>query len=162
MLTSRGINRLQHTTKSTNSTSNMVEKNNANNENLKGATFAKESLIMVPDKLISDESLTSLQEAVHFRPLSAVVANKKPPVQPDLQQDQSIISNESILNVENIKNYDAFIVPNEKPANVPKQQIQTSSPFKGISLKDFETDRKLRQEQNKQKKELLYQAIERQ
>lgn len=40
----------------------------------------------------------------------------------------------------------------------PVENIQ--SPFKGISLKDFESHRKMIEEQNKQKKDLLQKAIE--
>ncbi|XP_065362375.1 RAB6-interacting golgin [Calliphora vicina] len=38
--------------------------------------------------------------------------------------------------------------------------LNVQSPFKGISLKDFESHRKMIEEQNRQKKEILYKAIE--
>ena len=40
--------------------------------------------------------------------------------------------------------------------------LEAPSPFKGISLKDFESHRKMIEEQNRQKKEMLYKAIEQQ
>lgn len=40
--------------------------------------------------------------------------------------------------------------------------LNINSAFKGISLKDFESHRKMIEEQNRQKKELLYQAIQEQ
>ncbi|KAH8366047.1 hypothetical protein KR093_008603 [Drosophila rubida] len=39
-------------------------------------------------------------------------------------------------------------------------KLSIDSPFKGISLKDFEQHRKMIEEQNKQKKQMLYKAIE--
>uniref|UniRef100_A0A1I8Q1E4 RAB6-interacting golgin n=1 Tax=Stomoxys calcitrans TaxID=35570 RepID=A0A1I8Q1E4_STOCA len=43
---------------------------------------------------------------------------------------------------------------------VPPSSLQVQSPFRGISLKDFETHRKMIEEQNRQKKDLLYKVIE--
>lgn len=40
--------------------------------------------------------------------------------------------------------------------------LNVDSPFKGISLKDFESHRKMIEEQNRQKKEMLYKVIEQQ
>ncbi|XP_030385301.1 RAB6-interacting golgin [Scaptodrosophila lebanonensis] len=53
---------------------------------------------------------------------------------------------------------DASILPSSKDSN--GDRLNTDSPFKGISLKDFEQHRKMIQEQNKQKKQMLYEAIE--
>lgn len=63
----------------------------------------------------------------------------------------------SILKV-NSTDDDSSILPSTKDST--EERISTDSPFKGISLKDFEQHRKMIQEQNKQKKEMLYQAIE--
>lgn len=81
-----------------------------------------------------DSSMSSLQEAVHFRPLSTKIESKEVP------------SDESILHVDKSE---------EKI-----KTINGGSPFKGVSLKDFESQRKMIEEQNKQKKDLLYKAIE--
>ncbi|KAH8398772.1 hypothetical protein KR222_003125 [Zaprionus bogoriensis] len=67
----------------------------------------------------------------------------------------------SILKVSSTDD-DASILPSCRDADSGQgeQQLQTDSPFKGVSLKDFEQHRKLIEEQNKQKKQLLYKAIE--
>ncbi|KAH8319372.1 hypothetical protein KR067_005547 [Drosophila pandora] len=56
---------------------------------------------------------------------------------------------------------DASILPSSKDSESRNSdRLNTDSPFKGISLKDFEQHRKMIEEQNKQKKQMLYQAIE--
>ncbi|XP_017059032.1 RAB6-interacting golgin [Drosophila ficusphila] len=54
---------------------------------------------------------------------------------------------------------DASILPSTKDSSLG-ERLNTDSPFKGISLKDFEQHRRMIEEQNKQKKQMLYQAIE--
>nr|XP_016933457.1 RAB6-interacting golgin [Drosophila suzukii] len=54
---------------------------------------------------------------------------------------------------------DASILPSSKEST-SRERLNTDSPFKGISLKDFEQHRRMIEEQNKQKKQMLYQAIE--
>ncbi|XP_017072177.1 RAB6-interacting golgin [Drosophila eugracilis] len=54
---------------------------------------------------------------------------------------------------------DASILPSSKESS-SRERLNTDSPFKGISLKDFEQHRRMIEEQNKQKKQMLYQAIE--
>lgn len=83
--------------------------------------------------MISD--LNPLQEAVHFKPLPKKIY---PP------EDESILQLEKENGIQ-----DESDVPNP-------------SPFKGMSLKDFESRRKVVEEQNKMNKELLYKAIEQQ
>ncbi|XP_075159441.1 golgin, RAB6 interacting [Haematobia irritans] len=51
-------------------------------------------------------------------------------------------------------------VSNKTTPYVPPSTLEAQSPFKGISLKDFETHRKMIEEQNRQKKDLLYKVIE--
>ncbi|KAH8257124.1 hypothetical protein KR038_003922 [Drosophila bunnanda] len=53
---------------------------------------------------------------------------------------------------------DASILPSTKDSS--RERLNTDSPFKGVSLKDFEQHRRMIEEQNKQKKQMLYQAIE--
>lgn len=83
--------------------------------------------------VISD--LNPLQEAVHFKPLPKKVY---PP------EDESILQLEKENGIKD------------------ESDVSTSSPFKGMSLKDFESRRKVVEEQNKMNKELLYKAIEQQ
>lgn len=88
--------------------------------------------------VISD--LNPLQEAVHFKPLPKKVY---PP------EDESILqlgNGNGIQDESDEKN---------------SEKIEPS-PFKGMSLKDFESRRKVVEEQNKMNKELLYKAIEQQ
>lgn len=66
----------------------------------------------------------------------------------------------SILKVSSTDD-DASILPSTKDSEGEQQHgLTTESPFKGISLKDFEQHRKIIEEQNKQKKQMLYKAIE--
>lgn len=65
----------------------------------------------------------------------------------------------SILKVSSTDD-DASILPSTKDSEGEQHGLSTESPFKGISLKDFEQHRKLIEEQNKQKKQMLYKAIE--
>lgn len=85
-----------------------------------------------------DSTITSMQEVLHFKPLPAKNAQKamhEPPAE-----------DESILHISS--------------GNESQPGMEASSPFRGISLKDFQAQQKLIQEQNKQKKELLHKAIE--
>ncbi|XP_030572486.1 RAB6-interacting golgin [Drosophila novamexicana] len=71
--------------------------------------------------------------------------------------DSEQTDDSSILKISSTDD-NASILPSTKDST--DDRLSTDSPFKGISLKDFEQHRKLIQEQNKQKKQLLYQAIE--
>lgn len=81
-------------------------------------------------------SINSLQEAIHFRPLPPK-ANALP------EDDLSAVSTDC----------EQGIIESQQPAQ---------SPFQGVSLKDFESQRRMQEEQNRQKKEMLYKAIEQQ
>jgi len=86
---------------------------------------------------INDESTNHLlQDALHFKPLPP----KRFPHTPDEATD---------VEIEISKKTD------ESPST-------NSFAFKGISLKDYQSQRRMVEEQNKQKKEILYSAIERQ
>lgn len=50
----------------------------------------------------------------------------------------------------------------EEETNRPDDALEKPLAFKGISLKDYESQRRMIEEQNKQKKEILYRAIEQQ
>ncbi|BFF98665.1 RAB6-interacting golgin [Drosophila madeirensis] len=52
----------------------------------------------------------------------------------------------------------ASILPSTKDSS--RDGLNTDSPFKGVSLQDFEHHRRMIQEQNQQKKQMLYKAIE--
>lgn len=74
-----------------------------------------------------------LQDALHFKPLPS---KQLPPVEE--------------------------IAESEKEIKKSDDSTTTSHAFKGISLKDYESQRRMVEEQNKQKKEILYRAIEQQ
>lgn len=82
-----------------------------------------------------DVSNNPLQDALYFKPL--------PP-----KQHPNVIDETTGLEREIIKQDES------SPVN--------SLPFKGVSLKDYESQRRIIEEQNKQKKEILYKAIEQQ
>ncbi|XP_022215414.2 RAB6-interacting golgin [Drosophila obscura] len=77
---------------------------------------------------------------------------------------EATLDDSSILKISNSKNGTtssddaASILPSTKDSS--REGLNTDSPFKGVSLQDFEQQRKMIQEQNKQKKQMLYQAIE--
>lgn len=155
----RGIRRVQEA-------NSINERNNKNNENDKKVvktTSAGNKLLnpSVEFKKMSDESLTKLHEAVHFQTLST----KNEPNTNDRncsKTNETDESDESILHLsknENENSNSSEIIQNsEKFQN--ENQLSQMSPFRGISLKDFEAQRKIREEQNKIKKDILYKAIE--
>lgn len=73
-----------------------------------------------------------LQDALHFKPL--------PPKQFPIEEIADI----------------------EKEIRKQDDSSTNSVAFKGVSLKDYESQRRMVEEQNKQKKEILYRAIEQQ
>ncbi|XP_037045324.1 uncharacterized protein LOC119080855 [Bradysia coprophila] len=83
------------------------------------------------DETSQDLSNNHLQDALHFKPLP-------PP--------KSVSIDEIVESAQEIKKSD------DSSKNVVA--------FKGISLKDYESQRRMVEEQNKQKKEILYRAIE--
>lgn len=85
--------------------------------------------------LESNDTIISLQEAVHFRPLST----------------QRSVSSEDTNGTNSI---------GKMGTNDDDSDGEPRSLFQGISLKDFEQHRKMVEEQNKQKKEMLTKAIE--
>lgn len=92
--------------------------------------------------LQSNDTIKSLQEAVHFRPLAT-------------QRSVSSDRNPSENGSDSVNN-------NDEPRNGENGHDSDSDRriFQGISLKDFEQHRKMVEEQNKQKKEMLTKAIE--
>lgn len=82
-----------------------------------------------------DESMsTSLEEAIYYKPRSKA-----------RKSEEKVSTSEDVAAVEEEE---------EKVEEVPV--------VRGISLKDFQSHQKLMEEQNKQKKDLLYKAIEQQ
>ncbi|XP_034481563.1 RAB6-interacting golgin [Drosophila innubila] len=71
--------------------------------------------------------------------------------------DSGTTDDSSILKISSTDD-DASILPSTKDST--GDRLSTDSPFKGISLKDFEQHRRMIEEQNKQKKQMLYKAIE--
>ncbi|KAM8709094.1 hypothetical protein ACLKA7_015980 [Drosophila subpalustris] len=76
----------------------------------------------------------------------------------DNSESTTTTDDSSILKISSTDD-DASILPSTKDST-DDRRISTDSPFKGISLKDFEQHRKMIEEQNKQKKQMLYKAIE--
>ncbi|EDW33449.1 GL15484 [Drosophila persimilis] len=82
----------------------------------------------------------------------------------DGDTSEATIDDSSILKISNSNKNGtssddaASILPSTK--DLSREGLNTDSPFKGVSLQDFEQHRKMIQEQNKQKKQMLYQAIE--
>lgn len=79
----------------------------------------------------------SLQDAIHFKPLPHKVYGPTVDV-------------ESLHGINTADEIDDSAIQ------------ETTTPFKGISLKDYEAQRRMVEEQNKHKKDLLYKAIEQQ
>ncbi|XP_037821958.1 RAB6-interacting golgin isoform X2 [Lucilia sericata] len=87
-----------------------------------------------------------------------------------LSEDSSILKlgNEMDTQISSSTLDDSSILPSTSPADrngkaaafAAPSSLNVQSPFKGISLKDFESHRKMIEEQNRQKKEMLYKAIE--
>lgn len=88
----------------------------------------------IPDTSVDDIENHPLQEAVHFKPLPTRI---EPPE-------------------------DAAILLEEGEVIELEMNGMISSPFRGISLKDFEQQRKLVEEQNRHKVQILQKAIEQQ
>lgn len=80
-----------------------------------------------------DLSSNPLQDALHFKPLP-------PPKSVPIDE----------------------IVESAKETKKSDDSSKDVVAFKGISLKDYESQRRMVEEQNKQKKEILYRAIEQQ
>lgn len=91
-----------------------------------------------PSEINEDDSFSQkIQEAIHFKPL------------PKHETEVPSAADESILNVNLSIDSD-----NTSPLVNPTKM--------GVSLRDFETQRKLIEEQNRQKKDILCKAIEQQ
>lgn len=87
----------------------------------------------------------SLRDALHFKPLPL----------PDYQQPESARS--------------AITSPNQTPSGgggnennpvEPQQPAEPATQLKGISLREYEAQRRMVEEQNRHKKQLIYKAIE--
>lgn len=87
----------------------------------------------------SDETIKSLQDAMHFQPLQKKTVDSNGRTNDDVAISNGV----------------------QCPTTTPSDECENFDPrFQGISLKDFEQHRKLVEEQNKQKKEILTKAIE--
>lgn len=98
-------------------------------------------------QLIVDHSIdfdnNPIQEGIFFKPLTNLNYT---------QDDESILPS-NLLNNNDVIDEQSREEPTDNDG---------ASPFKGMSLKDFEAQRKMIEEQNKHKKDLLYKAIEQQ
>lgn len=116
------------------------------------------------DSLDSINTIPSFHEALYFKPLvqsnsqdTNKLATSDRPVSSELQQEQS--SNGNHNNGINNSNDSNNNKNNGKTDDNDGEHGRTSM-FQGISLKDFENHRKMIEEQNRQKKELLAKALE--
>lgn len=105
-----------------------------NDVNIKTTTATNANDTTLEEVVDLDESMsTSLEDAIYYKPRS-----------------KSRKSEEKVSTTEDIDDDD------EKVEEVPLPVVR------GISMKDFQSHQKLMEEQNKQKKDLLYKAIEKQ
>ncbi|ALC44973.1 CG33052, partial [Drosophila busckii] len=114
------------------------------------------------DKKEEEESLNlerglsdSLVEALYC----GAVVESRAASKADAATYATISSDDSSILKLNGTDDDVSTLPSTKDSS-NAETLNTDSPFKGISLKDFEQHRKLIEEQNKQKKQMLYKAIE--
>lgn len=126
----------QVTQKNQQKTNNRVNNNNNNGPVKSNIGTDKPPDIINNDSDSTEESLNNLNEAVYFKPLPNI--KKCPP------GDESILPSNQGNSSDNDE--------------INKNEID--SPFRGMSLKDFETQRRFIEEQNKLKKDLIYKAIE--
>lgn len=93
-----------------------------------------------------DKSMSkSIEGALFFQPI--------PKTKPNPEEPRSLPSISPAIANESINSSDSSSI-------LPDPTEKVESPFKGISLKDFESHRQLIEEQNKQRKDLLQKAIE--
>ncbi|XP_011180783.2 RAB6-interacting golgin [Zeugodacus cucurbitae] len=111
----------------------------------------------------------SIEEALFFQPMCklAVKPNDAKNVNTTELNESSILKlptgDNNVSSTSTNEANDSSILPTsqESKASTPTVDLlNTDSPFKGMSLREFESQRKLIEEQNKQKKELLHKAIE--
>lgn len=79
-----------------------------------------------------------LQDAIHFKPLPHKIYG-------------------ATVDVESLKGMNS-----DSDLTGDSSVQETTTPFKGISLRDYEAQRRMVEEQNKHKKDILYKAIEQQ
>ncbi|XP_053674076.1 RAB6-interacting golgin [Anopheles nili] len=89
-----------------------------------------------------------IQQAVAFKPL---------PVMMNAPSDESILV---LPNQPIASRHAEHVIATSTPGVINTHPMDTVTPFKGMSLKDFEHQRKLMEEQNRQKREILHKAIE--
>ncbi|XP_039964394.1 RAB6-interacting golgin [Bactrocera tryoni] len=112
----------------------------------------------------------SIEEALFYQPICklAVKSNGASNNLPTTESDESSIlklpaGDNNVSSTSTNEADDSSILPTAQESKVSKPTVDllnTDSPFRGMSLREFETQRKLIEEQNKQKKELLHKAIE--
>lgn len=117
---------------------------------LKGKSIVPNKTEEIPhqphlDLLANDSKLQALHDDISFK---------------SLPRNDPVIVDENVGDIDH-KSIDSNL-SESKPAVNNNGVNDISTPFKGISLKDFEDQRRLIEEQNRQKKEMLYKAIEQQ
>ncbi|XP_058835190.1 RAB6-interacting golgin [Topomyia yanbarensis] len=124
----------------------------------------------VPEIAADSSTATSVDSSIYpNHPIQQAVAFKPLPVMMNAPEDESILilpkqqqtAAASALTMPSVPSTSNNLILTELPA--PSQIKATSekvTPFKGMSLKDFEQQRRLMQEQNLQKREILQKAID--
>lgn len=112
----------------------------------------------------------SIEEALFYQPICKLATNPNGANNNlhTTESDESSIlklptgdNNVSSTSTNEADNSSILPTSQESKVSTPNVDLlNTDSPFKGMSLREFETQRKLIEEQNKQKKELLHKAIE--
>lgn len=101
-----------------------------------------------------------IQQAVAFKPLPAMMnapEDESILILPNQQKQLQPMANQGGNVLCSIEKPSAMI---GVPTSTPAVAQETVTPFKGMSLKDFEQQRRLMQEQNRQKRDILQKAIE--
>lgn len=102
-----------------------------------------------------------IQQAVAFKPLPAMMHAPEDEsiliLTNQQQQQQAMATSGNVLC--SIEKPRPGGIPTSTPAVVAQESV---TPFKGMSLKDFEQQRRLMQEQNRQKRDILQKAIDQQ
>lgn len=100
-----------------------------------------------------------IQQAVAFKPLPAMMnapEDESILILPNQHQPQAMANVTPGNVLTSIEKPRMGGIPTSTPAVAP----ETVTPFKGMSLKDFEQQRRLMQEQNRQKRDILQKAID--
>ncbi|XP_058067110.1 RAB6-interacting golgin [Anopheles bellator] len=113
---------------------------------------------MPPPIIDNGNNLSCVDSSIYpNHPIQQAVAFKPLPVMMKVPEDESILV---LPNKPMTSQVPGNILAGNTPLAGFKPAGDLVTPFKGMSLKDFEHQRKLMEEQNRQKREILHKAIE--